>query len=256
MRKVKSEVSLLRDAIEIMQHDVTEELAAQSEERDSWSFFQHEQMKRLKGSQNDLEEFLMKEEAGAAAQQKAAEAKSSIFSDVNQPSLPLTGLGVPGEGLEPLNLAEKIQAINFPNDARDQSGLRLMNRAEHDAEMGALMKSARSLLSAFAEDGIYMDDIMPNPPQAKIWRKFVKGKRGSEVAVLGGIQDRTAFALTKGRLKSDVAFREVALNFMREFDRFLSDYEKQANDTHLLKLGQTRSARAFMLIGRCTGAFV
>ena len=252
IRRMQKESRLLRASIEAMHQNLSTEIAAQAEERDSWSFFQQEQMKRLKSFVPDFDEMRQEPETKAPTTQPI---QTDDYDDdrLSQPGLPL---GHPAsQDVEPLNEVEKLRAINFPTDAQDNEGLRLMQRAVEDQNMSALMRSARRVLSALAEDGIFMDDLVPDPPQAKVWRKFTKGTRGTQVAALGGIRDRTAFAVTKGRLKGDVKFREEAHNFMREFDRFLTDFESRANDPHLLKLGQTRSARAFMLIGRCTKAF-
>ena len=56
-------------------------------------------------------------------------------------------------------------------------------------------------------------------------------------------------------MKSDAAFRDKAHNFLREFDAVLRKFEQSANDEELNAMATTRSARAFMLLGRVAGTF-
>ncbi|MEM0977960.1 MAG: hypothetical protein AAGJ34_10525 [Pseudomonadota bacterium] len=249
MRRLRSETQVLRHAIESMHHNIEGELAAQAEERDNWSYFQQEQMARLR----DVTPF---GDAQRLPEPKAVFAPFEHQPDpeeVAQYGLPLTH-PKPIE-VVPLSNGEIIQSLNFPNNSDDKEGLRLMRRATEDRNLAALIKTSRNTLTALSQDGVFMEDLVPDAPQAQVWRRFAKGVRGPAIAALGGIRDRSALALTKGRLKSDVEFRETAHNLLREFDRFILDFEKTATDDELLALGHSRTGRAFMLIGRCTGTF-
>jgi hypothetical protein len=75
------------------------------------------------------------------------------------------------------------------------------------------------------------------------------------VAALGGIRDRSSLALTAGRMKQDPIFRDAAHHFLRRFDRMLVEFEQTATDTDISQLASTRTARAFMLVGRVAGIF-
>jgi hypothetical protein len=50
-------------------------------------------------------------------------------------------------------------------------------------------------------------------------------------------------------------FRDVAHHFLRHFDRMLEEFERNATDEDIARLVETRSARAFMLLGRVAGIF-
>jgi hypothetical protein len=50
-------------------------------------------------------------------------------------------------------------------------------------------------------------------------------------------------------------FRDAAHHFLRSFDHTFQEFEKNATDAELAELGDTRTARAFMLFGRVTGTF-
>ena len=75
------------------------------------------------------------------------------------------------------------------------------------------------------------------------------------MAALGGVRDRTSLALTAGRMKQDPIFRDAAHHFLRLFDRMFADFEKTATDAEISSLSETRTARAFMLLGRVAGTF-
>ena len=56
-------------------------------------------------------------------------------------------------------------------------------------------------------------------------------------------------------MKQDPIFRDAAHHFLRKFDAMLAEFEPTASDGDLTALSDTRTARAFMLLGRVTGTF-
>jgi hypothetical protein len=56
-------------------------------------------------------------------------------------------------------------------------------------------------------------------------------------------------------MRSDSVFRDTAHHFLRQFDRTLVNFARDATDEELAEFSETRSARAFMLLGRVTGMF-
>jgi len=80
-------------------------------------------------------------------------------------------------------------------------------------------------------------------------------ERGLSVTALGGIRDRSALTLAKTRLKNDPIFRDATHHFLRQFDNILIEFEKSAEDNELLDMSETRTGRAFMLLGRVAGSF-
>ena len=100
-----------------------------------------------------------------------------------------------------------------------------------------------------------MDDLRPDRARAEIWRRFAHGERGRAMASLGGIRDRSSLALTSGRMREDTIYRDAAHHFLRRFDQTLITFEPNATDEEISALSETRTARAFMLLGRVTGAF-
>jgi len=183
----------------------------------------------------------------------APAAPEPAAEDGDQVALPL---GTPAEDMRPpLDRADFIRALNFPETADDKDGFAALRRALKDRPTAQLIQAAQDVLTLLSHDGIYMDDLRPDLARPEIWRRFAAGERGRSVAMLGGIRDRSSLALTAARMKSDPIFRDAAHHFLRLFDRMISSFAETASDSDLTELSDTRTARAFMLLGRVTGTF-
>ena len=168
----------------------------------------------------------------------------------------LLALGTPAEALAaPLATADFIRALNFPETAEDEEGFAALRMALKDRKVAQLIQASQDVLTLLSQDGIYMDDLRPDMARPEIWRQFAQGTRGRAVAPLGGIRDRSSLALTSGRMKQDPIFRDAAHHFLRKFDHTIAEFEPQASDADISALSDTRTARAFLLLGRVTGTF-
>lgn len=176
---------------------------------------------------------------------------SSIWMD--QPSLEL---GTQEIDLQvPLSINDFIAALNFPETTEDLAGFTSLKRGLKDRETAALIQASQDVLTLLSQDGIYVDDLKLDMAQSEPWRRFAKGERGSKVAALGGIKDRSSLALTNGRMKQDSVFRDTCHHFLRTFDKVFSNFEARATNSEICAFAETRTARAFMLVGRVTGTF-
>ncbi|WP_172298848.1 hypothetical protein [Pseudoruegeria sp. HB172150] len=165
-------------------------------------------------------------------------------------------LGTPSEALaEPVSVADFLRALNFPENADDKEGFRALRLALHDRQTAQLITAAQGVLTSLAEEGIYMDDLTPDRARPEIWRRFAAGERGRTIAALGGVRDRSSLALSAGRMRQDPEFRDAVHHFLRRFDAMLVAFEPTATDAELAELSDTRTARAFMLLGRVAGVF-
>lgn len=165
-------------------------------------------------------------------------------------------LGTQSDAQEtPVNTQDFIKALNFPENAEDQDGFRALRRALQDRATAELVRSSQDVLTMLSHDGIYMDDLRPDRARPEVWRKFAQGERGRSIAGLGGVRDRTCLALTAARMREDQIFRDAAHHFLRRFDKTFAAFESGANDADIVQLSDTRTARAFMLLGRVTGTF-
>lgn len=174
-------------------------------------------------------------------------------ADEDQAKLPLHT--PEGPDRIPISIPEFVRAMNFPENADDKEGFRVLRRAFEERDLGKLLRASQDVLTLLSQDGIYVDDLNPDRPLPQVWRKFAEGERGLSVVALGGIRDRSALTLTKARLKNDPVFRDATHHFLRQFDKVLATFCKTAKDPELIEMSNTRTARAFMLLGRVAGAF-
>jgi hypothetical protein len=169
---------------------------------------------------------------------------------------PALALGTSSEDMNPpLERLDLILALNFPNDEHDTDGFAALRRALRDRTARRLVQASQDVLTLLSQDGIYMDDLRPDPVAAEMWRRFAAGERGKAMDRLGGVRDRSSLALTAGRMREDTIFRDAVHHFLRRFDEMLVAFEETATDTDLLALAETRTSRAFMLLARTTGTF-
>ena len=176
---------------------------------------------------------------------------SPATADTPQPGL---ALAAPVER-PPISVADFIKALNFPQDEHDKEGFRALRRALEDRASERLVRASQDVLTLISQDGIYMDDLQPDHARPEVWRRFAQGERGRAVAGLGGVHDRSCLALAAGRMKKDPVFRDAVHHFLRHFDRTFMDFERNATDADIVALANTRTARAFMLLGRAAGTF-
>jgi type II secretory pathway pseudopilin PulG len=169
---------------------------------------------------------------------------------------PTLALGTSAEDMTPpVARSDLILALNFPDTEDDEVGFAALRRALKDHGARQLIQASQDVLTLLSQDGIYMDDLHPDRARPEFWRRFARGERGKPVAALGGVRDRSSLALTAGRMREDTIFRDAAHHFLRKFDQMLEGFEKEATDEEVVALSETRTARAFMLLGRVTGAF-
>ena len=154
-----------------------------------------------------------------------------------------------------VGLADLIRALDFPDSAEDKDGFRALRLALADPKARRLVQASQDVLTLLSEEGIYMDDLDPDHARPEIWRRFAAGERGAAVGRVGGIRDRSSLALSAARMRSDPVFRDAAHHFLRLFDKSLAEIAPVASDAELAKLADSRTARAFMLIGRVAALF-
>lgn len=161
----------------------------------------------------------------------------------------------PEDNTPPLPRVDLIKALNFPDTEGDAVGFAALRKALKDRSARQLVQASQDVLTLLSQDGIYMDDLQPDRSRPELWRRFAQGERGRAIGALGGVRDRTSLALSTNRMREDPIFRDACHHFLRHFDKMLVSFEVVASDAELIELADTRTARAFMLLGRVTGAF-
>ncbi|WP_300059700.1 hypothetical protein [uncultured Roseobacter sp.] len=189
-------------------------------------------------------------------EQESAAPAQAIAPDPATEDQPTLALGTQAADMAPpLAVDDFIRALNFPENAEDQQGFAALRRALKDRSTAQLIQAAQDVLTLLSQDGIYMDDLRPDRARPEVWRQFGQGARGRPIASLGGVRDRSSLALTSGRMKQDPIFRDAAHHFLRRFDQTFAEFEPAASDGDISALAETRTARAFMLLGRVAGTF-
>jgi hypothetical protein len=212
-------------------------------------------MKRLDdlaGAQRNLETTLAM--LGGVRQAEPVKPTPEVTSaEEEQQSL---SLGTSVEDMQPpLSTQDFIRALHFPETAEDEAGFAALRRALKTRAVGRLVQAAQDILTLMSQDGIYMDDLRPDMARPEVWRAFANGERGKSVADLGGVRDRSSLAVAAGRMKQDPIFRDASHHFLRRFDQCYAEFAKEASDEEITAFSGTRTARAFMLLGRVAGTF-
>jgi hypothetical protein len=170
-----------------------------------------------------------------------------------QPELPLLAEPEPESRLD---WSELMRALDFPRDADDAEGFRVLRMALRHRSLAQTLQAAEDLLTYLSQEGVFMDVLTAAPADPEAWRGFVAGVRGADAAAVGGIDDADALAATRNLMKADPVFRDTALFFLRRFDAVLVEVAAGADVAELAELADTRSGRAFQLVARANGAFV
>ncbi|KAA9005318.1 hypothetical protein F3S47_18460 [Histidinibacterium aquaticum] len=178
-----------------------------------------------------------------AAQERVEEQPTLAFAPAPEDTAP------------PLDRIDLIRALNFPDTDQDHEGFAALKRALKDRQARQLIQASQDVLTLLSQDGIYMDDLRPDLARPEVWRRFAQGERGRAIGDLGGVHDRTSLALSAARMREDTIFRDAVHHFLRRFDQMLTAFEPEASDEEVVAMSDTRTGRAFMLLGRVTGTF-
>jgi hypothetical protein len=154
-----------------------------------------------------------------------------------------------------LPLAELARALDFPAGEEDREGIRALRLALRDPRARRLVQASQDVLTLLAEAGLYMDDLAPSPPRPELWRRFAAGERSAAVAAVGAVDAGAEVELATARMRADPVFRDAAHHFLRHFDGLLTQVGPEAGDDDLVRLADSRTGRAFMLLGRAAGIF-
>lgn len=155
----------------------------------------------------------------------------------------------------PVDPVTLIHALNFPNGPDDVEAIADLRMALQDPDHARVLRAAQDVVTLLAGQDLYMDDLPPHPAPASAWRHFAAGARGPEIASVGGIRDAHALEIAASLMERDEIFRDTAQHFLRHFDTMLSRNLAGLDDMQIEALAETRSARAFMLLGRIAGLF-
>lgn len=257
VRALRAEAARLHTTVEAMRRDYAASQAAlQAALKPSVEKKLDEIERTTKNTETAIATFTSRRDTSLTVPSADRKAALTVPRPEPQAEQPTLALGTPAEDLRaPVSVADFIRALQFPESPDDKEGFRALRLALEDRATAKLIRAAQDVLMLLAQEGIFMDDLKPDMARPELWRRFAAGERGRPIAALGGVRDRSSLALTAGRMREDPVFRDAAHHFLRTFDRAVQDFEANASDAELASLADTRTARAFMLLGRVTGIF-
>ncbi len=146
-----------------------------------------------------------------------------------------------------------IRALQFPLNGSDKEGFAALKQAVRDHSMAKLLQSAEDVLNLLSQEGIYTDDLEAEPVAAEAWKAYALGSRSAVLDQVLGERDPTQHALVLERTRADIVFRDTALHFLRRFEAEMPRLFRGATEAQVAELMNTRTARAFILLGRVSG---
>ena len=155
----------------------------------------------------------------------------------------------------PVDAATLIRALNFPDGPDDVEAIDALRHALKDPNQSKVLRAAQDVVTLMAGQDVYMDDLPPEMARPDVWRRYAAGERGSAVAALGGIHHQPALEIAAAMLREDEIFRDTAHHFLRHFDGLTARLVPELDDLQIAVLADSRSSRAFMLLGRVSGVF-
>ncbi|MBK4216544.1 hypothetical protein JJJ17_11460 [Paracoccus caeni] len=148
-----------------------------------------------------------------------------------------------------------VTALNFPDGPDDHAAISALRMALKDPQYSRVLRAAQDVVTLLAAQDVYMDDLQPEPAPASLWLRFADGVRGSSISGIGGVRDEIALEIAGHMMRGDEIFRDSAHHFLRQYDVALTRLISQLDEDQIGALADTRSTRAFMLLGRVAGMF-
>ena len=156
---------------------------------------------------------------------------------------------------DPLTWEIILKALNFPKDKNDVLGFSALKRAREHNAISELLRVSEDFLNLIAKDAIYLDDLIIEPPPVEAWLNFIRGDQNNNKRSLTCIGIDAQIQKLKSRIKSDAIFRDTSLMLMRRFDLLLRDRLETASDDEIFKIAETRSGKAFLIVGKLSDSF-
>lgn len=229
--------------------------ATQSQNGVSQPRIKDNRVETLQERVTDLTKQIKQMETTITSVRQMQAAMQTQASSASQQSEQATNSDVPEPTDKSMDWSDLLRALDFPRDEKDAEGFRALRLAKRDEGTGQLLRAAEDILNLLAQEGIYMDDLRPVVAPAYDWRSFAQGTRGLDVEAVGGINAPEAMERIKAREENDQIFRDTSLYFLRRFDILLKSFAEGASDAQIQLLADTRTGRAFMLLGRAAGMF-
>ena len=156
---------------------------------------------------------------------------------------------------DPLTWELILKALHFPNDEHDLMGFSALKIARKNNTFSELLQDSEDFMNLIAQDAIYLDDLKIEPPPVEAWLSFISTNQNPNRRRLNCVGIDRQIKRLKSRIKTDTIFRDTSLMLMRRFDVLLRDHLKLANDDQIFKIAETRTGKAFLIVGKLSDSF-
>lgn len=154
-----------------------------------------------------------------------------------------------------ITLNDIAHVLNFSDQKEKGDWANAFAQLSQDGRYLDFIRMAEDVIEVLESEGIYVEDLNLRTAQSDIWLEFASGERGEAVQDLAGIRDPSVLALTRGRLRNDPKFHDVALRFQKQFIHMLDELSEGAADEDFLLLNQSRGGRVFIILAEISGLF-
>lgn len=151
-----------------------------------------------------------------------------------------------------MNADTLIRAFNLPNDENDTEGYDAIEAAVKIESIGTLLQNSHQLLYTLADFDLIMDELEIDLGLISTWRKFAADNAESTVSSLGGTGTFVEIDKVSSIVTERSEFEELANTFSSQMEEFISQAIPQLKDEEIRELAQTRTFRAFLLLGQVT----
>ncbi|MCI4662197.1 MAG: hypothetical protein MRY63_10320 [Neomegalonema sp.] len=149
-----------------------------------------------------------------------------------------------------------IRAANFPDSEDDKETLAAIYAVLSDPDAAAMLQHAEDALSALADVDVFMDEFEPMHAPSSLWQTYIENNDAPNIMELGGILDPHALEDAEELLSEREGFEGIVDGFIASYERVLEKmFAAGQEPTLAVKLADTRTGRAYMLLARASKHF-
>lgn len=153
---------------------------------------------------------------------------------------------VPGSGLRIRTL---VRALNFAEDADDVEGFKAVETATRNSTAKLVLDASMTVLNSLARHDIIMDDLRPSIEKPNAWRKYSEPGVEKDITALGSIGKLDYLKLVSGLYGEEKEFRSQADRLTNAIESHIGGFVSLAADHEILAFADSRTLRAFLLVG-------
>ncbi len=162
----------------------------------------------------------------------------------------------PERAASALDWEKFVKAANFPDSEDDRETLEALYAVLTDREAAALLQTAEDVLSTLADLNLFMEDMQVHHAPIELWRSYIIDGDSRDILDIGGVRDPHAIEDVEFALNERQEFARISKAFFDQYETIVARLFQETDDPTLaVELADTRTGRAYMLIGRAEGRF-